>query len=121
MRVIASQKLPRDSSAKRGLPLPLGRGVCETKSKNGRSRRRKPFYFWGFSVLRGGFRPWSQTMVSEGARPWGRGRSGDCEQSGPTNSQSIAVKEFWFSRVEFEVLMCGGICVKFLVANFPGN
>ena len=40
---------------------------------------------------------------------------------GPTNSQSIAVKEFWFSRVEFEVLMCGGICVKFLAANSPGN
>ena len=34
--------------------------------------------FLGFSVLRGGLRPWSQTMVSEGARPWGRGRSGDC-------------------------------------------
>ena len=40
---------------------------------------------------------------------------------GSANSQSIAVKEFWFSHVEFEVLMCGGICVKFLVANFPGN
>ena len=40
---------------------------------------------------------------------------------GPTNSQSIAMKEFWFNRVEFEVLMCGGICVKFLAANFPGN
>ena len=34
--------------------------------------------FLGFSVLRGGLRPWSQTMVSEGAGPWGRGRSGDC-------------------------------------------
>ena len=40
---------------------------------------------------------------------------------GPTNSQSIAVKEFWFSRVEFEVVMCGGVCVNFFVANFPGN
>ena len=30
-------------SANKGLPLPLGRGVCETKSKNGRSRPRKPF------------------------------------------------------------------------------
>ena len=28
---------------KKGLPLPLGCGVCETKSKNGRSRPRKPF------------------------------------------------------------------------------
>ena len=26
------------SQQKKGLPLPLGRGVCETKSKNGRSR-----------------------------------------------------------------------------------
>ena len=30
-------------SANRGLPLPLGRGVCETKSKKGRARDRKPF------------------------------------------------------------------------------
>ena len=37
--------------------------------------------FLGFSVLRGGLRPWSQTMVSEMARPWGRGGSGDCEIS----------------------------------------
>ena len=33
---------------KKGLPLPLGRGVCETKSKNGRSRPRKPFISRGF-------------------------------------------------------------------------
>ena len=38
---------------------------------------------------------------------------------GPTNSQSIAVKEFWFSRVEFEVLMCGGLCAKYIATNFP--
>ena len=31
------------TSANKGLPLPLGRGVRETKSKNGRSRPRKPF------------------------------------------------------------------------------
>ena len=30
-------------SANKGLPIPLGRGVCETKSKNGRPRPRKPF------------------------------------------------------------------------------
>ena len=30
----------------------------------------------------------------------------------PTNSQSVVVKKFWFSSVEFEVLMCGGICPK---------
>ena len=35
--------------------------------------------FLGFSVLRGGWRPWSQTMVSEGARPRGGGRSGDSQ------------------------------------------
>ena len=31
-----------NSSANKGLPPPLGRGVCETKSKNGRSRPRNP-------------------------------------------------------------------------------
>ena len=30
-------------------------------------------------------------------------------------------KNFGSRRVEFEVLMCGGICVKFLAAIFPGN
>ena len=41
---------------------------------------------------------------------------------GPTNPpQSIAVKESWCSRVDFEFLMCGGICVEFLVANLHGN
>ena len=58
----------------RGLPLPLGRGVCKTKSKNGRSRPRKPFISRVFCAQRG-----IKTMVSEGARPWGRGRSGDSE------------------------------------------
>ena len=60
------------SSANNGLPLPLGRGVCETKSKNGRSRPPKPFICRIFCVQRG-----IETMVSEGARSWGRGRSGD--------------------------------------------
>ena len=36
----------------------------------------------------------------------------------PTNSQSIGVKEFRFSPVEFEVLMCGGIC-EFFCGEFP--
>ena len=40
---------------------------------------------------------------------------------GHPNSQSLAVKNFGSRRVEFEVLMCGGICVKFLAAIFPGN
>ena len=63
-------------SAKKGLPLPIGRGVCETKSKNGRSRPRKPFISRVCCAQRG-----IETMVSEGARPWGRGRSGDCDLS----------------------------------------
>ena len=45
-------------SANKGLPPPLGRGVCETKSKNGRSRPRKPFISRVFSAQRG-----SETMV----------------------------------------------------------
>ena len=61
--------------ANKGLPLPLGRGVRETKSKNGRSRPRTPFISRVFCAQRG-----IGTMVSEGARPWGRGRSGDCEK-----------------------------------------
>ena len=74
-----TKTITKDFSANTGLPLPLGRGVCETKSKNGRSRPRKPFISRVFCAQRGIPRPWSQTMVSEGARPWGRGRSGDCE------------------------------------------
>ena len=57
-------------SANRGLPPPLGRGVCKTKSKNGSARGRKPFIHRVYSAQRG-----IGTMVSEGARPWGRGRS----------------------------------------------
>ena len=52
-----------NDSANKGLPLPLGRGVCETKSKNGRPRPRKPFIFRAFCPQRGvwdhGLRPWS--------------------------------------------------------------
>ena len=40
-------------------PLPFGRGVCETKSKNGRSRPRKPFISRVFCAQRG-----IETMVS---------------------------------------------------------
>ena len=47
-------------SAKRGLPLPLGRGVCETKPKNGRSRPRKAFISRVFCAQRG-----IETMVSD--------------------------------------------------------
>ena len=45
-------------------------GVCETKSRKGRSRHRNPFMHRVHSAQRG-----IQPMVSEGARPWGRGRS----------------------------------------------
>ena len=48
------------SSATRGLPLFLGRGVCETKSKKGRARDRKPL-FTGFTALQRG----TGTMVSD--------------------------------------------------------
>ena len=58
------------SSANQGLPLPLGRGVCETKSKNGRSRPRKPFISWVFCAQKGfrdhGLRPWSRKGPDHG-------------------------------------------------------
>ena len=55
-------------SANKGLPLPLGRGVCETKSKNGRSRPRIPFISRLFCDQRG-----SETMVRD--HDLGRGRT----------------------------------------------
>ena len=79
-----SRKFP--SSHRQTRVLPLGRGVCETKSKNGRSRHRKPFIARVFCAPRG-----IETMVPEGARPWGRGRSGDCE----------AIKTPFFSNASF--------------------
>ena len=57
-------------------PTPLGAGSARPNPEMGAPEPRNPL-FLGFSVLRGGLRPWSQTMVSQGARPWGRGRSGD--------------------------------------------
>ena len=47
-------------SANKGLPLPLGRGVCKTKSKNGRAVPRKPFISRVFCAQRG-----IETMVSD--------------------------------------------------------
>ena len=73
---------PNQNSANRGLPLPLGRGIWKRpnpKKKMGAPDPENPL-FLGFSVLKGGLRPWSQTMILEGARPLGRGRSGDCEK-----------------------------------------
>ena len=61
-------------------PYPLGARSARPNPKMGVPDPENPL-FLGFSVLRGGLRPWSQTMVSEGARPWARGRSGDCQKS----------------------------------------
>ena len=47
-------------SVNRGLPLPLGRGVCETKSKKGRARDRKPVMHRVYSAQRG-----IENMVSD--------------------------------------------------------
>ena len=80
-------------SANKGLPLSVGRGVCETKSKNGRSRPRKPL-FLRFSVLRGGFRdhglrPWSRKGADHA---WGRGRSGDPFSAVSSENQRFLAK-----------------------------
>ena len=69
---------PRNSQRKGVYPYQSGAGSARPNPKMGAPDPENPL-FLGFSVLRGGLRPWSQTMVSEGARPWGRGRSGDCE------------------------------------------
>ena len=47
-------------SANKGLPLPLGRGVCETKSKNGALQTQKTFISRVFCAQRG-----VETMVSD--------------------------------------------------------
>ena len=72
----------------------LGRGVCATQSKNGRSRPRKPFISRVFCAQRG-LRSWSQTMVSEGAGPWGRGRSGDCDLRVSAFRPRLETTAFW--------------------------
>ena len=57
-------------SQQTGLPLPLGRGVCETKSKKVRSRRRKYFMHRVYSAQRGfrdrGLIPWSRKGPDHG-------------------------------------------------------
>ena len=75
-------------------PYPLVAGSARPNPKMGAPDAENPL-FLGFSVLRGGPRPWSETMVSEGARPWGRGRSGDCELI-----QKIKASE-WFPSQKF--------------------
>ena len=52
--------------SKKGLPLPLGRRVCETKSKNGRSKTQKTFISRVFCAQRG-----IETMVSERGQTMG--------------------------------------------------
>ena len=45
-----------------GLPPPLGRGVCQTKSKKGAPDTERPSCI-GFAVIRGGLRPWSRKWM----------------------------------------------------------
>ena len=61
-------------------PTPWARGLQDQIQKKGAPETENPFRT-GFTALRGGVRPWSQTMVSEGARAWGRGRSEFAELS----------------------------------------
>ena len=72
--LIRERQFGRHLSANRGLPLPLGRAVCETKSKKGRARDRKPFGHRVYSGQRG-----IETMVSDHGlgrgQTMGRGRS----------------------------------------------
>ena len=59
-RSVLIMRFGLSKSANQGLPLPLGRGVCENKSKKGRARPRKPFISRVFSAQRG-----IETMVSD--------------------------------------------------------
>ena len=79
------------SQQTRVYPHPLVAGSARPNPKMGAPDPENPL-FVGFSVLRGGLRPWSQTMVSEGARPWGRGRSGDCERGRGKDNKTKARK-----------------------------
>ena len=58
----------KQDSANKGLPLPLGRGVCKTKSKNGCSRPRTPFISRVFCAQRG-----IEAMVSDHGPDHGEG------------------------------------------------
>ena len=55
-------------------PYPLCAGSARPNPQAGTPETENPSCI-GFTVLRGGLEPWSQTMVSKGARLWGRGRS----------------------------------------------
>ena len=78
-RRASQKKLASEAQQKRVYPYPLGAGSARPNPEMGAPDPESPL-FLGFSVLRRGLRPWSQTMVSKGARPWGRGRSGDYEK-----------------------------------------
>ena len=62
-------------------PYPLGTGSARPNPKKGAPKTENPLFI-GFTALRGGVGPWSQTMVLEGARPWGRARSELAENQG---------------------------------------
>ena len=89
----------RDSTSEDGqqtrvYPYPLGAGSARPNPKMGAPDTENPL-FLGFSVLRGRWRPWSETMVSEGARPWGRGRCGDCEKGSEKGSGKGSGERFF--------------------------
>ena len=58
------------SSGNRDLPLPLGCGVCETKSKKGAPDTENPSCI-GFTVLRVGLRPWVSDHALERGQTMG--------------------------------------------------
>ena len=83
---------------KRVYPYPLDAGSARPNPNKGAPETEKPLFI-GFTALRGGLGPWSQTMVSEGARPWGRGRSEFAES--PWSSklfQKIVAEEYYRER-----------------------
>ena len=67
-----------DMEARMISPQTLKKGKRNPSAKSARPNpKRAPGaenpLFIGFTALRGGLGPWSQTMVLEGARPWGKG------------------------------------------------
>ena len=74
-RFLRTLEIPLFIFSKQGSTLPLGRGVCETKSKKERPKHKKIPSCIGLTALEAGLRPCSKTIVSEGASPCVRGRS----------------------------------------------
>ena len=113
-------------SAKRGLSLPLGRGVCETKSQKGRSRHRKSSLHKVYSALRG-----TETMVSECARPECTAVAAsscecECEFSAnfatksQTKSCELSAASYFAMCLCLCVCVCVCVCVSFLVFSAKG-